>query len=105
MPKAARLSATVMVDRIALIPCTATREISNSSEEGNVKQITLTATFQMILMMFLNKTMRMDVFLTTHFQTIWMLGNKDKEIKEKVYFIFVYFVDLSVPSICRLYHF
>ena len=84
---------------------TATREIPKSSEEDTLKQITLTATFQMILIMVLNKTMRMEVFLTTPFQTIWMLENKDKEIKEKLYFIFVCFVDLSVPSICQLYHF
>ena len=57
---------------------TATRGISKSSEEGTVKQITLTATFQMILMMVLNKTMRMDVFLTTKVRTFWMRGNKDK---------------------------
>ena len=60
--------------------CTATREISKSSEEDIVKHITLTATFQMILMMVLYKTMRMEVFLTTQFWTIRMLGNKDKEI-------------------------
>ena len=70
-----------------------------------MQQIILTATFQMILMIVLNKTMRMEVFLTTHFRTIWMLGNKDKEIKEKLYFIFVCFVDFSVPSICQLYLF
>ena len=45
----------------------------------------------MILMMVLNKTMRMEVFLTTDFRTIWMRGNKDKEIKETLYFIFVLF--------------
>ena len=33
---------------------TATREISELSEEDTVKQITLTATFQMILMMVLD---------------------------------------------------
>ena len=38
-----------------LNPFTATREIFKSSEEDTVKQITLTATFQMILMMVLNK--------------------------------------------------
>ena len=86
--------------------CSATREISKSSEEDTViKQISLTATFRMILMMVLNKTMRMEVFLKTLFRTIWMLGNKDKEIKETLYFIFFFFVDLSVPSICQLYHF
>ena len=77
--------------------CTTTREISKSSEEDNVKQITLTATFQMILIMVLNKTMIVEVFLTTQFRTIWMFGNKDKEIKEKLYFIFVCFVDLFRP--------
>ena len=76
MPKAARHSATVMADRIAwmysLQPGT-----SKSSVEDTVKQITLTATFQMMLMMVLNKTMRMEVFLTTQFRTIWMRGNID----------------------------
>ena len=62
-----------------LNPFTATRGISKSSEEDTVKQITLTATFQMILMMVLNRTMRMEVILTTQFLTIWMRGNKDKE--------------------------
>ena len=38
-----------------LTPLTATREFSKSSEEDTVKQITLTATFQMILVMVLNK--------------------------------------------------
>ena len=57
-----------------------------------MKQITLTATFQMILIMVLNKTMRMEVFLTTKFRTIWILGNNDKEIKEKLYFILWLFV-------------
>ena len=36
--------------------------------------------------------MRMEVFLTTQFRTIWMRGNKDKEIKETLYFIFARFV-------------
>ena len=88
-----------------LNPFNATREISQSSEEDTVKQITLTATFQTILMMFLNKPMRMKVFLTTQFRTIWMHGNKDKEIKETLYFMFVSFVDILVPSICHVYHF
>ena len=66
-----------------LNPCTATREISKSSEEDTVKQITLATTFQMILILVLNKTMRIEVFLTTKFRIIWMLRNKDKEIKEK----------------------
>ena len=70
-----------------------------------MKQITLTATFQMILMMILNKTMRMEVFLTTQCRTIWMRWNEDKEILETLYFIFVCFVDLLVPSFCQLYHF
>ena len=61
-----------------LNPFTATREISKSSEEDTVKQITLTATFKMILMMVLNITMRIELFPTTQFQTIWMRGNKDK---------------------------
>ena len=100
MPQAAHYSATVMVD-----PFTATRGISKSSEEDTVKQITLTATFQMILMMVLNKTMRIEVILTTQFLTIWMRGNKDKEMKETLYYIFVCFVDLSAQSICQLYHF
>ena len=60
MPQAARHSATVMAVRF-----TATRESSKSYEEDTVKQITLTATFQMILMMVLNKKMRMEVFLMT----------------------------------------
>ena len=87
-----------------LIPFTATREISKSSEEDTVKQITLTATFQMILMMVLNSTMRTEVFLMTQFRTIWMRGNKDKEIKETLYFIFCLFcrsfspIHLSVIS-------
>ena len=80
----------------------ATWEISKSSEEDTAKQITFTAIFQMILMMVLNKTMRMEVFLMTQFRTILMRGNIDKEIKETLYFIFVCFVDLSVPSICQL---
>ena len=86
-----------------LNPCTATTEISKSSEDDTVKfkQITLAAAFQMIL----NKTMRMEVFLTTQFRIIWMLRNTDKEVKEKLYVIFVCFVDLSVPSICQLYYF
>ena len=77
MPQAACHSATFMVVRF-----TATREISKSSEEDTVKQITLVATFQMILMMVLNKPMiiRVEVFLMTQFRTIWMLGNKVKEI-------------------------
>ena len=57
-----------------LNPFTATREISKSSEEDTVKQITYTATFQIILMMVLNKTMRMEVFLMSQFRTIWMCG-------------------------------
>ena len=88
-----------------LNPFTATREISKSFEEDTVKLIILTATFQMILLMVLNKTMRMEVFLTTQFRTIWMRGNNDKEIKETLYFIFVCFVDLSVPSICQLIYY
>ena len=74
-----------------LNPFTATREISKSSEEDIVKQITLTATFQMILMMVLNKTVRMEVFLMTQFRTICMRVNKDKEIKETLYYIFCLF--------------
>ena len=115
MRQAARHSETVMVGMIAqnrsLQPgkfqnqFTATRKISKSSEEDTVKQITLTATFQTILMIVLNKIMRLDVFLKTQFRTIWMLGNKDKETKEALCFIFVCFVDLTVPSICHLYHF
>ena len=31
------------------------------------------------------------MFLTTQFQTIWMRGNKDKELKETLYFIFCLF--------------
>ena len=62
-------------------PFTATREISKSSEEDTVKQITSTATFQMTLMMVLNKTMRMEVFLMIQFWSILMRGNNDKEIK------------------------
>ena len=69
-----------------LNPFTATRDISKASEEDTVKQITLTATCQMILVMVLNKTMRMEVFLTTQFRTIRMRGNKAKEIKEALYF-------------------
>ena len=88
-----------------LNPFTETREISKSSEEYTVKQITLTATFQIIITMVLKKTMRIEVFLTTQFRSIWMHGHKDKEIKETLNFIFVCFVDLSVPSICQLYHF
>ena len=48
-----------------LNPCTAIREFSKSSEDDTVKQITLTATLQMILMMIWNQTMRMKVFLKT----------------------------------------
>ena len=72
-----------------LNPFTATREISKSSEEDTVKQITLTATFQIILMMVFNITMRIAVYLPTQFWSISMLGNKDKEIKETLYFIFL----------------
>ena len=71
-----------------LNPFTATRKISKSSEEDTVKQITLTATFQIILMMVFYITMRMEVYLPTQFWSISMLGNKDKEIKETLYFIF-----------------
>ena len=81
-----------------LNPCTATREISKSSEEDTVKQITLTATFQMILMMVLNKTMRMEVFLRTQFRIIWMLRNKDKEIRE-IIIVFVLWIFQSHPSV------
>ena len=62
-----------------LNPFTATREISKSSEEDTVKQITLTATFQMIQMMALNKSNRMGVFLATQFWTIWTVGIKIKK--------------------------
>ena len=87
-----------------LNPFTATREIPESSEEDTVKQITLTVIFMMILVMVLNKTMRMEGFLATQFRTIWMRGNKDKEIKEILYFIFCLFcrsfspIHLSVIS-------
>ena len=87
-----------------LNPFTATREIFKSSEEDTVKQITYAGTFQMILMMVLTKTMRMEVFLMTRFRTIWMRGNKDKDVKETLYFIFCLFcrsfspIQLSVIS-------
>ena len=71
-----------------LNPFTATREISKTSEEDTVKQITFTATFQIILMMVFNITMRMKVYQPTQFWSISMLGNKHKEIKETLYFIF-----------------
>ena len=100
MPQAARHGG-----QDCLNPFTATREISKSYEEDTVKQISLTATFQMILVMVLNKTLRMEVFLRPNFRTIWMRGNKDKELKEILYFIFVRFVDLSVTSICQLNYF
>ena len=74
-----------------LNPFTATREISKSSEKDTVKLITLTATFPIILMMVFNKTMRTEVFPVTQFRIIWMRGNKDKEIKETLYFIFCLF--------------
>ena len=74
-----------------LNPFTATREISKSSEEDTMKQIKLTATFQMNLMMVLNKKMRMEVFLMTQFQIVWVRRNKDKEIKEILYFNFCLF--------------
>ena len=80
---------------------TATREISKSSEEDTVN---LTATFLIILMMVFNKTMRMKVFPATRFRIIWMRGNKDKEIKETLCFIFCLFcrsfspIHLSVIS-------
>ena len=90
--------------RDCLNPCTATTEISKSSEDDTVKQITVTTTFQMILMMVLNKTMNMEVFLMTQLWTICMRGNKDKELKETSCVIFVCFVDLSVPSVCQLHH-
>ena len=63
-----------------------------------LKYITSTATFQI-------KTIRMEVFLTIQFRTIWKSGDKDKEIREIVYLIFVCFVGLSVPSTCQLEHF
>ena len=50
-----------------LNPFTATMEISKSSEGDTVKQLTFTATIQMILAMVLNKTMRMELFLATQF--------------------------------------
>ena len=88
-----------------LNPFTATREISKLSEEDTVKQITLTATFQMILVMVLNKTMRMEVFLMTIFRTIWMRGNKDTEIKEALYFIFcLFYRSFSPIRLSVIYH-
>ena len=59
-----------------LNPFTATREISKSSEVDTVKQSTLTATFQMILVMVLNKTKRMEAFLTANFGSFGCVGNK-----------------------------
>ena len=83
--------------QVCLNTFTATREISESSEEDTVKQITLTATFQMIMMMVLNKTMRKKVLPTTQFRIIWMRGNKDKEIKKTLYFIFCLFCRTFSP--------
>ena len=88
-----------------LNPSTAIREVSKTSEKDTVNQISLTTTFQMILMMVLNETIRIEVILTARSRTILMLGEKDKEMKEKLYFIFACFVALSVPSICQLHHF
>ena len=53
-------------------------------------------------LLFLNKTMRMKVFLTTQFWTIWMRGNKDKEIKETLfvlYFLFALYIFQSHLSV------
>ena len=97
MPLAARHSENCHGGQDCLNPLTATREISKSSEEDTMKQIILTATFQMILMMILNKTMRMGVFMTTQFQTIWMRGNIDDRIKETLYFIFSLFYRCFSP--------
>ena len=74
-----------------LNPCTATREISKSTEEDTVKQITLTAAFQIILMMVLNKTIKMEMFLTTQFWKICMLRNKDKEKQREIILYFCLF--------------
>ena len=80
MPQAARHSATVMVDMIAQTHSLQPGKNQNHLKR-RLKQITLTATSQIILMMVLNKTMRMAVFLTTQFRSIWMSRNKDKGIK------------------------
>ena len=66
-----------------------------------MKQITLTATFQMNLMMVLNKTTRMEVFLMTQFQIVLVRRNKNKEIKEILYLIFCFFLSIfqSHPSV------
>ena len=90
MPQAARHFCNCHGGQDCLNLFTATREISKSFEEDTVKQISLTATFQMILMMGLNKTMRMEVFLTTQFRSVWMRGNKDKNIRDIILnFLFV----------------
>ena len=62
----ARHSATVIVDMIACIHSLQPEKLSNLPKR-RLKQIALTATFQMVLMMVLNKTLRREVFLTTHF--------------------------------------
>ena len=59
-----------------LNPCSATRETSKSSEEDTVKQITMTATFQMILMMVLNKIISMGVPEDPNFGPFGCLGIK-----------------------------
>ena len=62
-----------------LNPFTATMEISKSSARDIVKQLTFSATIQMILAMVLNKTMRMELFLATQFGPFGCEGIKIKK--------------------------
>ena len=69
-----------------------------------LKQSTLKATFKIILLIVLNKPMRMEeVFLIAQIQTIWMSGDKDSAIQRDIiihvhlFFSHLYF--FSHPSV------
>ena len=73
-------------------PFTATREIAQSAEEKTENDY-IDKNLPDDSYDGLEQSMRMGVFLTTKFRTIWMSGNKDKEIKETLYktlFLFVF---------------
>ena len=72
-------------------PFTATREIAQSAEEKTENDY-IDKNLPDDSYDGLEQSMRMEVFLTTKFRTIWMSGNKDKEIKETLYktlFLFI----------------
>ena len=79
----AQHSATVTVDRIALIHSLQPWTLPNLPKRG-LTQRTLTATNLMVLMMVSDKIIRMEVFLITQFGTIWVSGNKDKAFKRDI---------------------